>query len=414
MADKLNKTLIDGLEAKPKQYRVWDSDIKGFGLRVSPKGKKTFFVQYTRLDNKKDSFTIGTYGAITLKQAKDIAQDRLAEVRGGKDPKIQRKLAKGYPTISAFMDEFLDRYAKINVKPKTYKGYEGVIRNTIKPNLGNKRIDLLELQDVSQIKNKYANKPYQANQMIAVLSKAYNWAIEESLYKNISNPCQGLSKFGKKHGVKSRERYLTSKELMHLGAVLKRVQERKDLLDPITQKPLKRQYSPALADSVVGALLLFMLTGARRGEILHAQWNYVDFDRGLLKLPDSKTGEKTIRLDPTAIGILKTLYADRNPKENYIIYGKKLNHGMYFGLYKVWQQIRKSAGLDDVRIHDLRHTFASFALENTDNLKSVGGLLGHTQNATTERYTHLLDTSQIELSNATAKKIFGFLDTTNE
>lgn len=428
MPMKFTKTAIDGLSPKDKIYREWDQDIKGFGVRVSPSGRKAFFIQYTRPDGKKDSFTIGAYGTLSLKQAQDIARAKIGDIRAGNNPKADKVRARQYPSLKEFMALFIQDYAKHNVKEKTLKGYEGVIRSAIIPALGNKRIDTIETQDISRLKNSYADKPYQANQIIAILSKAYNWALEESLYKDLINPCANVKKYGKKQGVKSRERYLTAEEISRLSKVFRRMENGKALVmfDMNKQafdenKALKRQYNPDTGIYAVAALMLMFLTGCRKDEILTLKWEYIDIDNKMIRLPDSKTGSKVVFFDEHALGILNRLKAFEAEKAEqskdiqkairanpYVIKGKHYESRL-IGIQKVWEGIRESIGINDVRIHDIRHTFASQAVSSGASLPLIGKLLGHSEPATTARYAHLYDDPQRALNSKVSKEIYALM-----
>ena len=209
------------------------------------------------------------------------------------------------------------------------------------------------------------DKPYQANRVLALLSKFFNWCEKHGYRPDSSNPCRHIEKFKEQR----RERFLSPLELARLGEALTEA-ETNDTTSPY----------------VIAALRLLVLTGARLSEILTLKWSYVDYENNLLRLPDSKTGAKVIYVNAPALQILSDLpRLEGNP---FVICGKR-EGARLINPQKPWRRIRKAAGLDDVRIHDLRHSFASVAAGSGQSLPVIGALLGHTQPQTTARYAHL-------------------------
>jgi integrase len=233
------------------------------------------------------------------------------------------------------------------------------------PALGRHRISDVLRADVASFHHDLRDRPYQANRALSVLCKMLNLAEEWGLRPDGSNPCRHV----KKYREEKRERYLTVEELRRLGTVLSDAQANQ------TEGPF------ALA-----AIGLLILTGARLMEILTLRWEYVDLDGGVLRLPDSKTGAKLIYLNDAAKGLLRTM--PRMHGNPHVIPGHKPGAHLV-ELQKAWRRIRAEANLDAVRIHDLRHSFASVAVSAGMSLPMIGKLLGHTQPATTARYAHL-------------------------
>jgi integrase len=233
------------------------------------------------------------------------------------------------------------------------------------------RADVIKLHHTSRA------APYQGNRVIAVLSKMFNLAEKWGLRPDGSNPCRHIERFAERH----RERMLSAAELGRLG----------DALAAYSGSP----YS-------VAAIKLLVFTGARLGEVLGLEWDWIDIERGEARLPDSKTGAKTLHLPPPALAVLADLpRLDGNP---YVIVGKRKGASLV-NLEKPWRAIRKSAGLDDVRLHDLRHAFASVAASSGMGLPIIGKMLGHTQPATTARYAHLASDPVKAAAAAVAGKI---------
>jgi integrase len=278
---------------------------------------------------------------------------------------MDRDRQKGAITIAELGARFLQEHVSQHCKPRTVYEYRRAVQLFIEPALGYHRVSDLLRADVAQFHHDLRDRPYQANRALGVLSKMMNLAEAWGLRLDGSNPCRHLQKYREE----KRERYLTKEELQRLGAALADAQTK------ATESPF-----------AVAAIGLLVLTGARLNEILTLRWEYVDLENEVLRLPDSKTGAKLIYLNAAAINLLRTM--PRMAGNPYMIAGKK-DGARLINLQKAWRRIRGKANLDDVRIHDLRHSFASVAAGVGMSLPMIGKLLGHTQPATTARYAHL-------------------------
>jgi integrase len=203
-----------------------------------------------------------------------------------------------------------------------------------------------------------------ANNTITLLSSMLSFAVARGLMAD--NPVRGI----KKYRARARERFLSQAELARLGETLTTAEQE------------------GVNPCAITAIRLLLLTGCRKNEILSLQWDWVDFERGVLRLPDSKTGAKVVPLGQSAIEILRSI--PRKADSPYVIPGSD-GSGHFVGLQKVWERLRARAGLDDVRLHDLRHTYASVGAASGESLYIVGKIVGHKQQATTQRYAHLAD-----------------------
>jgi integrase len=250
-------------------------------------------------------------------------------------------------------------------KPSTAREYRRLLNKVILPSLGNRRATEVERSDIAQLHHKMGKTPYQANRVLALLSKLFNWAELHGYRPDGSNPCRHVERYREK----KRERFLSDAELAKLGEVLL-----------ITE--LEHSSSPF----VIAAVRLLLFTGARLGEILGLRWDDVDFERAILRLSDSKTGPKVLYLNAPTLEVLSTIpRIEGNP---FVICGERKGAHLV-NLEKPWRRIRAAANLENVRIHDLRHSFASVGAAGGLSLPMIGKLLGHTQAATTERYAHL-------------------------
>lgn len=361
---KLTKRTVEALKIEAKDYFVWDSQIPGFGLRVMPSGAKTYQAQY-RKGGRTRRVSLGWHGKITAEQARKLAQEVMGLVAKGDNPAEEISQHRQTPTIAALCERFFKAHVLENCKLSTQGEYRRAIDLFINPTIGAFKTVDVERKDIAALHQKHRDKPYQANRTLGVLSKMFNLAEVWGLRPDGSNPCRHVPKYRE---VK-RERFLSSAELHQLGATLAEVEA------DGSESPF-----------VVAAFRLLILTGCRLGEIQKLRWEYIT-DRGM-ELPDTKTGARRIPLPTAARAILDSLRAaDGNP---YVIAGK-LPDSHITDLQHPWRRIRAKAGLEGVRIHDLRHTYASNAVSSGMPIQMVGKLLGHSQIQTTMRYAHLAD-----------------------
>jgi integrase len=361
---KITKRVVDSAKPGASDYFIWDDEIAGFGLRVLPSGKKSYLIQY-RTGGRTRRMSLGRHGTVTPDAARKRAKTLLGLVAKGEDPAEERSSHRRSPTVSTVCDRFLNEHVPQRCKPRTAKEYQRSVDLFIKPAIGTHKIVDVARADIAKLHTSMSHIPYQANRTLGVLSVVFNLAEIWGLRQDGSNPCRHVKKFKEE----KRERFLSKEELANLGCVLDEIE---------TETP---EAKPAL-----DAVRLLVVTGARLSEILTLKWSYIKGKMAVL--PDSKTGPKTLYLFPPAIKVLKQIpVVDGNP---YVIVGRVPGHHLT-DLEKPWRRIRKRAGLDDVRIHDLRHTFASLAVGQGMSLPMIGKLLGHQQVQTTARYAHLAD-----------------------
>jgi integrase len=362
--ERFTKTLVDSLQPGEKAYTVWDRDMPGFGVRVWTSGTKVFAFKYTKRAEQ-HWITLGRYGVITVEQARKMAQKIRLQILEGEDPHKKIAEQRNAPTMKELAQRFLEEHVEPKTKATTQRQYKEAIARFIIPDLGKRLVRDLEPDDVAKLHHSLRATPYQANRVLAVMSKMLKMAELWGYRPQASNPCYYIQKF-KEH---SRERFLTTAELKRLADVL------------TIMETTKEQSLFALA-----AIRLLMFTGARLNEILQLRWEEVDLESGVLRLKDSKTGAKAVFLNKPAVEVLEAL-----PKildNPHVIVGDK--EGAYLvNLEKPWDAIRERAKIVGVRIHDLRHTFASYAVQGGMSLEMIGALLGHSQASTTKRYAHL-------------------------
>ena len=388
---RITKRAVDAAKASKADSYLWDRELPGFGLKVTPAGRKVYLVQY-RLGGRKGRtrrVTIGQHGHITPTVARDEAKRLLGKIATGRDPAVERDKAKADRSVAAVLDQFMAEHVRPKLKPSTVEGYQRVARLYVLPSLGRYSIDDVKRTDIARLHHEMRSKPYQANSTLAMLSKFFGWAEKHGLRPDGTNPCRHVDKYPEGR----RERFLSQAEWARLG-------------DALRQAEADKNCSPW----AIAAICLLAFTGARRNEILSLRWEHVSEEHGSLLLPDLKTGRKTIRLNAPALALLNEIpRLEGNP---YVICGERAGRHLV-NLEKRWRRIRAAARIDDVRLHDLRHSFASVGASGGQSLVIIGKMLGHSQPATTARYAHLADDPVKAASEAVGRYIASALDGTS-
>ena len=343
---------------------VWDQQLSGFGVRVSPKGQKSFLIQY-RHQGRTQRMRLGRLGLITADEARRKAKILLGEAEAGKNPALVVATKRKAPTLKDISERFITEHVETRLKAGTQANYKSILVTYILPTFGHKRITDITLADLSGLHTSLSHKPSQANRAVLVMSKILNLSEQWGLRPMGSNPCRHIQLFKDK----KRNRFLDKTELKRLWSTL------------------DQSYIDGTAGIyAINAYKLLILTGCRLSEIQTLKWSYIRGNR--VEFPDSKTGYKRLPLNAAAMDILQQ--TPRQSGNPYVICGEKAGAHIV-NLQKSWRRIREKAGLDDLRIHDLRHTFASQAVMNGTPLALVSKLLGHSKITTTMRYAHLAD-----------------------
>ena len=367
---RITKRLIDGLQPKAKDFVEFDDSLAGFGIRVWPSGKKSFVLWYRNIEGRARKLTLGVYGRLTVDEARQMARKALGHVAQGEDPAQAKQAARTDITMKELANRYMEEYALLHKKPLSVAADERSLRLVILPALGHLPVKGITRADVAKMMHTHKDEPVKANRAFALLSKALNLAEAWGIRQDASNPCRHVKKFPER----PKQRFLSEDELSRLGKVMK------DCEQESSEMP-----------SVMTAIRLLLFTGCRRQEILELKWEYVDFERESIFLPDSKTGFKVVPLGNAALEVLaNTPRVAGNP---YVCPGIKPMRPLV-GLQRAWVRIRNKAGLNDVRIHDLRHTFGATGAGAGQSLHILGKILGHTQSKTTSRYAHLAQTPQ--------------------
>ena len=382
---KISKRLIDDVDtpAGGDETVLWDSELRGFGVRIRASGRRSFIIKYRNQFGQQRKYTIGSMGPMTPEEARKHARRLLLEVSQGKDPAAQAQEARVAPTVSDLADQYMAEHAKPKKRPLSIKSDETLLRRHILPKLGRKKIAALTRADVMKFHQSMHVLPGAANRAVTLLSKMMNLAEQWGYRPDNTNPCRHIQKFREK----SAERFLTHEEINRLLTHLNTLES-------------KRQESI----DVIVAIRLLLFTGCRRGEVLTLQWRFIDLEKGILQLPETKTGKRTVYLMENAVEVLRDHAKRFDSLHGYVIRGA-CTGGHLVNLQKPWTRIRSGCGLDDVRLHDLRHTFASIGAASGLSLPMIGALLGHSQPQTTKRYAHLCDQSMRKAVTAISARI---------
>ena len=379
---KISKRIVDAIEPQDRDVDYYDEDVKGFGMRVRPSGRKTYFVMM-RHKGVMRRFTIGSHGSVTPELARLKAKQIISDLAIDKNPTEVEDAVRNSVTVRSLGDRFIEEYIPCHLKPSTAGEYKRCVEIFINPEIGTMKLVTVERSDIAKIHHQLRHIPYQANRVLGVLSIMFNLAESWNLRPAFTNPCRGVKKYKEKR----RERFLNREELRRLGEALR----------------IEEEFAP----SAVACIRLLLLTGCRLGEIQTLKWSYLDLDTCLAFLPDSKTGRKTLYLGSVAVKLLKSIPRAKN--HPYVITGEI--EGQYLtDMQKPWRRIRKLADLYDVRIHDLRHTFASSGVALGQGLPIIGKLLGHSQPQTTARYAHLAATPALEVADKISENLAAFIE----
>ena len=381
----LSNRAVDALEVGRDRV-IWDTALSGFGVRVYSSGRKVYVAQGRGPEGTR-RVTVGRHGAVSAGEARRRAEAALARIRAGEEPSLPAaaRNASG-PDVAELADRYFREHVALRCKPGTVRLYRHVVDKHVLPTLGHVPVAALGREQVAELHYRLRKKPVTANQAVGALSRMFNRAEAWGMVQPGGNPCR----FVKPYRERRRERFLTEDEFRRLGRTLDRMETEGDL--------------PA---TVAGAIRLLMLTGCRSGEILHLRWDDVRLQDSEIRLRDSKTGPRAVSLSPGAVRVLAGI--PRVPGIPWVVPGRSPDAPLRH-LTHHWYKLRKRAGLDDVRIHDLRHSFASRALALGEDLTMIGKLLGHSKIQTTARYAHLAREGVHEAAGRVAASIAADLD----
>lgn len=371
----------------------WDSEIPGFGLRVTANGVKSFILDY-RIFGRQRRYTIGQYPELTATAARVEAGELRQRILKGHDPMEERNQSRIEPTLGELADEYLGSDSESKKRPTSVRNDKQMIEGNIRPSIGKMRLKAITRRDIERLHTSLKETPYQANRVLQLLSAMFNYAI---LHKKIvENPAKGIEKFPEE----KRECWLTVEQLQRF----------REALDSYGNEIAKNQNAEKMNEekrSAACALKLLMLTGSREGEVLKAEWEQFDLKRGVWTKPARSTKQKKVEHVPLSRPTIELLESmiPRNAT-GPLFPGRK--GATRVSLKRPWMQACKAAGMVEertvqgkrhllktyvptLRVHDLRHNYASHLVNSGVSIQTVSKLLGHSQLQTTMRYAHLED-----------------------
>ena len=370
---RLDQRRVDALKPRRAAYDVRDRELKGFGVRVLPSGAKRYFI-HSQHNGRRVWKTVGPVGSASVDEARDQARTLLVSIRTRNDNETVAAPDTPFETVA---DEVFRRYAR-NWKASTLHVNQSYYRNQILPWFGGRPIGTIDACDVRQWYASLHETPVAADRSAPILSVIMRQAEVYGYRPEGTNPCVGIKRYRRQ----GRERFLSAAEVGRLGDVLARHED---------DQP-----------QAVAIIRLLLLTGCRKGEIISLKWRY--YREGKLFLPDSKVGPRTVWLSSPARAVLDGL-----PHAGVWIFPSPITSGFLSAeaLRLAWHRVRTEADLHAVRIHDLRHSYASIAMAQGETLLSIGRLLGHRNPATTLKYIHLSDAMVREAVDAVGAALEG-------
>ena len=345
---------------------VWDAVLPGFGVRVKPSGVRSYVMQYRNAHGRSKRGTIGRHGKLTLEQARHQARQLFAAVGTGGDPVTERRTAREAPTMNDLMDRYISDHLEPHNKARTQEEFNRIVRKHIRPAFGVLKAASVTRQDVAKLHKSLSVTPRMANTVLSVLSKMFNLAELWGMRPDGSNPVRLIKRYPERR----RQRFCTDDELGRLGAALNRAE--------------REQTERA---SVVNAVRLLALTGCRLSEVIRLRWDDVDLEGHQLNIRDAKAGGRLQTVGAETVAFLAAL-----PRQEgcpwVLPHTDAAKHLPDYTLKKAWRRIRTRAGLQDVRLHDLRHTVGTYAGQTGANAFLIRDKLGHATTAMTAQYVN--------------------------
>ncbi len=383
---RLTTRSIGALPVTGKDAVFWDRDLAGFGVRVQASGRKVYVVQ-SRGPAGPRRVTLGPFAGIAIDERRREAAAVIDRIKRGEDPFPPK--AQPEPTVADLSARSLRAYVTVHCKPKTVELYRVAIDRHILPALGTMAVKDVGSKDVIALHDRLRDTPSMANHVVRVLSKMFSLAQTWELVPPHRNPCRAVRQYPEQ----SRERFLTPEEYREVGAALR-----------------EAEADGSMWPSAIAAIRLLMLTGCRKSEILTLRWDDVDRMAGELRLREGKVGPRMVPLTTPVLKVLDGIERiDGNP---WVIRSRKPDACLP-DLSYYWNRIQALAGLENVRIHDLRHSHASRALALGENLTMIGRLLGHSKVGTTARYAHLVQDAEKAAAARTGDSIGAHLISEN-
>jgi integrase len=375
MAQHLTDAALRRLPAPDKGNKIhYDDDVKGLGVRVTSTGHRSFVLNYRTKAGRERRYTIGDCRHWQTTAARAEAKRLRQLIDQGGDPLADIEVERAAPTVAELIDRFLAEHVMPRLRPETVRHYKKLLNKHIRPHFGNHtKVADVTFADIDSLHRKVSkNAPYVANRCAAVLSKMFGLAVRWNMRSD--NPCKGVER----NYEQKRKRYLSGDELARLTTAL--------ATHPNQQ--------------IANVVRLLLLTGCRRGEAQAARWGDIDLTAGVWSKPGSTTKQKSdhvVPLSAPARQLLAEIKEQQTSKHQQLgtwVFPSDGSAGHVVELARAWRSICKAAGIDGLRMHDLRHSFASQLASGGASLPLIGALLGHSSPATTHRYAHLFSDPQ--------------------
>jgi integrase len=385
MRIRLTKTSVEATRPGARDTYAWDDRVGGFGVKTTPKGARIYILKY-RAGGEQRWLTLGRHGEITTEQARDRAIKHRAAIADGADPARQRDERAAEPTVDELADRYLVEWAGPRKRPRSAVEDRRNLAVHVRPELGRMKVTAVTRQDVLRLHHRMRATPSAANRVLSLLGKMFSLAENWGMRPEGSNPARRVEKYPEQ----SRTRFLSPDEMLRLGRALNEAEAEGD-------QPM-----------ATAAIRLLLLTGCRKTEILSLQWRFVDFDRGALDLPLAKAGSRTVLLGAPALALLEAL--PRYAGSPYVFPALLRRSGKtthFRNVEHTWRIVRDRARLAGVRLHDLRHSFASQAVLGAVPIRMLAELLGHRQIGTTMKYMHVANDPLRAAADRVAASIAG-------
>jgi site-specific recombinase XerD len=402
---KITKRAVDALrpDQTGRDVFTWDAGdgaLKGFGVRVKPSGIASFFVQYRNKERRTRRLVIGRVGVLTPDEARSLAADKLKEVRKGADPSADRHAARSALTVAELCDLYLAD-AKGRIKPSTLAMDHSRIECHVKPLIGRRTVAALTQRDVERLLADVAAgktaKPRKdrgrageatggrgvAARTVGMLGTILEFAKRQGAISD--NPARGVRRFADN----KLRRFLSLDELARLGTAMREAENNGE------------------NRTGVAAIRALLLTGCRRSEILALPWAWLDAKSRCIRFEDTKSGAQ---LRPIGSAAAKHLASQTRREACQWVFAADRGDGHFIGLPRVLARLCARAGLENVTVHTLRHTFASTAAELGFSELTIAGLLGHSVPGVTARYAHVPDSALVAAADRVSARVAGPLD----
>jgi integrase len=392
MAERITDKLVRNLSNPPKDEKgrnqnqiTYDDRVSGFGVRITTAGAKSFILNYRNSEGRERRLTIGTYPTWSVERARKHAAELRQAVDRGEDPMGEKHDARKAPTVNDMLDRYCEEWLP-RKRPSSQREDLGLMSQIIRPRLGSRKVRAVSHADVDRLHQSLKATPYRANRALALASKAFSLAVRWRMRPD--NPCKDVERYQEEE----RDRFLSTDEIDRLTQALDEAPDQK----------------------AANLIRMSLFTGARRGELLAATWDQFDLEACQWVKPGATTKQKTVHrvpLSDAAVALLKGMLADATgddgePVSRYLFPGRSPEEHLT-DVRRPWEAIREAAGLEDVRLHDLRHTYASILASSGKSLPLIGRLLGHTQASTTLRYSHFYDDPMRAAANEVGAVVTG-------